>query len=108
MSKAFAGVAFAALFWAGATGPVRAAEPVASGPIPAVTPTTNPGASGVVGDVDENALERKKDAAAATIANDPQPTSKEGVKRQDKAKAVQTGNDAKLRDLPSPAKQGSE
>lgn len=91
-----------ALVWLAAAGSVSAAEPAAGGPTPANTPKA---ASGVV---DEQAVQRKKDAAAATIAKDPDPTTKEGIKRQDKAKAVQTGDDAKLRDLPSPAKQGSE
>jgi hypothetical protein len=91
-----------------ALGSVHAAEPSGS-EAPSATPSPRTkNAGGVVGDVDEHELQRKKDAAAAAIVNDPEPLSKDAIKRHDKAKAVQTGDDAKLRDLPSPARQGSE
>jgi hypothetical protein len=63
---------------------------------------------GVVGDVDEEMLRQKKAAAKETVEKNPVPVSKEAIKQQDKAKAVQTGDDATLRDLPSPAEKGSE
>jgi len=62
----------------------------------------------VVGDVDEETLRQKKAAAKETVEKNPAPVSKEAIKQQDKAKAVQTGDDATLRDLPSPAEKGSE
>ena len=92
-------------------GSALAAEPA---PSASPSPLSQPhGASGkppqgVVGDVDEEALQQKKAAAKETVEKNPAPVSQEAIKRQDKAKAVQTGDDAKLRDLPSPAEKGSE
>ena len=101
----------AAALWFGS---VCHAEPTPAASNPS-TPPGPPSASAprgkvgrVIGNVDEQELQRKKEAADAVIKSDPAPVSKEAIKRQDKAKAVQTGDDATLRDLPSPANKGTE
>jgi len=80
---------------------------LAAEPTPSASPSSKR-PEGVIGDVDEEALRQKKAAAKETVDKNPAPVSKEAIKQQDKAKAVQTGDDATLRDLPSPAEKGSE
>ena len=92
-------------------GVAPAAEPTPSAsPSPLGQPhgSSSKPPQGVIGDVDEEALQQKKAAAKETVEKNPSPVSQEAIKRQDKAKAVQTGDDATLRDLPSPADKGSE
>ena len=92
-------------------GSTLAAEPTPSASPSPLTQSNGPSSKrpeGVVGDVDEETLRQKKAAAKETVEKNPAPVSKEAIKQQDKAKAVQTGDDATLRDLPSPAEKGSE
>jgi hypothetical protein len=92
-------------------GSAPAAEPIPSASPSPLSQSSGPSSKrpqGVVGDVDEETLRQKKAAAKETVEKNPVPVSKEAIKQQDKAKAVQTGDDATLRDLPSPAEKGSE
>jgi hypothetical protein len=73
-------------------------------PASTADPSTAPRPDGVVGDVD--ATKAKQAEAAANRAQKSKPLSKDGAK--DKEKAAQSGNDATLRQLPSPAQRGSE
>ena len=76
------------------THPSAADTPSSTSTSPADTPTHRPEPS-------------------AASASKPKPKPKNGesakeIKEKDKAKAAQSGDDATLRDLPSPAQKGSE
>jgi hypothetical protein len=60
---------------------------------------------GVVGDLNANKMKQEREAARA---NAKKKKTDAAIKENDKAKAVKSGNDATLRDLPSPAQKGSE
>ena len=59
---------------------------------------------GVVGDVNAAKVRQERKAANPTAG---ERASKQAEKAEEKAKASQTGNDATLRDLPSPVDKGS-
>src|ERR1051326_6907650 len=59
---------------------------------------------GVVDDLNATKMKQEREAANANLKK----KTDSAVKERDKAKAMKSGNDAKLRDLPSPAQKGSE
>jgi hypothetical protein len=75
------------------------AEPLSH---PAGTGIEHP--EGVVGDVNATRMKQEKEAANANAKK----KTDAAIKAKDKAKAMKSGNDATLRDLPSPAQKGSE
>jgi hypothetical protein len=82
----------------------RASEAPKSPSVPSSAESSNATQpEGGAGDVNGDAKTKR---AAANRDRKPKPTA--DYKAKDKSKAAQSGNDATLRQLPSPAQRGSE